>query len=224
MKGLKGLKFLIADDHKIVRNGIRYTIIDNNKSNYISKFDEAENGADAVQLAGVNNYDLIFMDIDMPEMDGITATRTIVLADPDAKIIAISMHDEEYQIRQMIEAGAKGYLLKNTGAEILNAAIATVLKGEYYISNEAAMKLLRLDNSASQKVENEIAKTSATLSDRERQILIMISNGQTNDEIAKELTLSKRTVDTHRQNILNKLNIRNTAGLIKYAINNKLID
>lgn len=220
---MKGIKILIADDHKLVRTGIRFTLESSNPKGTLAKFDEASNGYEALQLASVNEYDIILMDINMPEMDGIAATQTILKATPNKNIIAISMHDEEYQVRKMIDAGARGYLLKNTGPEILNAAIQTVIRGGQYFSNEVAVKLMQIPG----KKEHEpvIRKTDArtALSKREQEILIMIANELTNEEIAAQLSISKRTVDTHRQNMINKLQVKNTAGLIKYAIHNKLI-
>jgi DNA-binding NarL/FixJ family response regulator len=222
---MTGLKVLIADDHKIVRVGIRYTLESSNPSGFIAKFDEASNGYEAVQLASVYLYDIIFLDINMPEMDGIAAARQIMSSTKNRNIIAISMHDEEYQVREMMNAGARGYLLKNTGPEILNAAIDAVLKGGHYFSNEVALKLMQLSGTAKTSpgavVQN--SRNDVKLSKREIEILVMIANEQTNEEIAQTLSLSKRTVDSHRQNMINKLNLKNTAGLIKYAIKNNLV-
>ena len=223
---MKGLKILIADDHKIVRVGIRYTLESSNPQGFITKFDEAANGYEALQLASVYNYDIILMDINMPEMDGVEATKKIISSTKNKNIIAISMHDEEFQVRQIIEAGARGYLLKNTGPEILNAAIDAVLKGGHYFSNEVALKLMQFPSSpGSVQKASPIIKSGnqPKLSNREIEILVMIANEFTNEEIAQQLSLSKRTVDSHRQNILNKLSLKNTAGLIKYAIKNNLV-
>ena len=217
------LKILIVDDHKIVRTGIKYTLESSNKPGYISKIDEASTGYEAVQLCSVNKYDVIFMDINMPDMDGIQACSEIIKETENNNIIAISMNDEEYQVRQMIEAGAKGYLLKNTGPEILNAAIDAVLKGGQYFSNEVALKLMQINSGDKSQNKKSSSNSEVKLSSREIEVLTLIANELTNDEIATKLDLSKRTVDTHRQNIINKLNLRNTAGLIKYAIKNNLI-
>lgn len=217
------LKILIVDDHKIVRNGIRFTLESSNKPNFIAKIDEAATGYEAVQLCTVNLYDIIFMDINMPDMDGIQACKEIIQVSQNKNIIAISMNDEEYQVRQMMEAGANGYLLKNTGPEILNAAISTVLKGGQYFSNEVALKLMQINSSKGNKEKGDKKNSEVKLSKREIEVLTLIANELTNDEIALKLGLSKRTVDTHRQNIINKLSLRNTAGLIKYAIKNNYI-
>lgn len=220
---MKGLKILIADDHKLVRTGIRFTIESSNAKGTLAKFDEASNGYEALQLATVNEYDIILMDINMPEMDGIAATHEILKNTPNKNIIAISMHDEEYQVRKMIEAGARGYLLKNTGPEILNAAIQTVIRGGQYFSNEVAVKLMHITGKRESSEPLARSSQKIPLSKREQEILTMIANELTNEEIAEKLSLSKRTVDTHRQNMINKLQVKNTAGLIKYAIQNNLI-
>ncbi|MBI3133444.1 MAG: response regulator transcription factor [Bacteroidetes bacterium] len=220
---MKGLKILIADDHKLVRTGIRFTIESSNAKGTLAKFDEASNGYEALQLATVNEYDIILMDINMPEMDGIAATHEILKNTPNKNIIAISMHDEEYQVRKMIEAGARGYLLKNTGPEILNAAIQTVIRGGQYFSNEVAVKLMHIAGKRESSEPLTRSSQKIPLSKREQEILTMIANELTNEEIAEKLSLSKRTVDTHRQNMINKLQVKNTAGLIKYAIQNNLI-
>lgn len=156
-------------------------------------------------------------------MDGIKATAQIVKENSQAKIIALSMHSDDYEIRSMIKAGARGYLLKNTGSEVLSEAIKTVLEGKKYYSNEVALKLMEpytgdLSNKTEKTSVNRIDKRKISLTRRELEVLKLIANEYTNEEIAKKFELSKRTIDSHRQNILSKLQVKNTAGLIKYAI------
>ncbi|MFB0998094.1 MAG: response regulator transcription factor [Flavobacteriales bacterium] len=173
------------------------------------------------------DYDLIFMDINMPIMDGIEATRKIKSDKTrENKIIALSMHSEEFQIKSMIKSGASGYILKNTESEELNRAIKTILNGNKYYSNEVALKLL--GDFKGDDINPAISSSKpmvkiAELSNREIQVLRLIANEFTNVEIAKKLKLSRRTIDSHRYNIVNKLNVKNTAGLIKFAMNNNLI-
>ncbi|MCG8577736.1 MAG: response regulator transcription factor [Flavobacteriales bacterium] len=211
------IKILIVDDHKLVRNGIKYTLLANSESEMIDRIDEAVNGNEAYELAMVFDYDIILMDINMPELDGIKATAKIIKEKPNSRIIAISMYNEDYEIRSMVKAGAKGYLLKNTGSEILKEAITTVLDGSKYYSNEVALKLMEPEPKVLRKRGVDRNKESI-LSNREAEVLTLIANEFTNDEIGTKLGLSKRTIDAHRQNILNKLQVKNTAGLIKYAI------
>jgi DNA-binding NarL/FixJ family response regulator len=215
------IKILIADDHKLVRTGIRYTLNGGENANFIDRIDEVVNGKEAVERAKIFTYDIILMDINMPEMDGIKATAQIMRDNSETKIIALSMHSDDYEIRSMIKAGAKGYLLKNTGSEVLAEAIKTVLEGGKYYSNEVALKLMEPyagDLSTEKRSSSRIDKRKISLTRRELEVLRMIANELTNEEIAKKFELSKRTIDSHRQNILSKLQVKNTAGLIKYAI------
>lgn len=215
------LKILIADDHKLVRTGIRYTLTVGDNVNFVERIDEVVNGKEALERSKIFSYDIILMDINMPEMDGIKATSAIMRENPQTKIIALSMHSDDFEIRSMIKAGAKGYLLKNTGSEVLADAIRTVMDGGKYYSNEVALKLMEPYNGESateKKAPTRLDKRKISLTRREIDVLRMIASEYTNDEIAKKFDLSKRTIDSHRQNILSKLQVKNTAGLIKYAI------
>lgn len=218
---MKKIKILLVDDHKLVRNGIKYTLESGRTASSIERIDEATNGDEAITKCKVINYDIIFMDINMPEKDGIAATREIVRNDKFTKIIAISMYNEDFEIRSMLKAGAVGYLLKNTGTEILDEAIKTVLAGGKYYSNDVAIKLMEPyneDNLTKEKIARKsITSEHSILTKRELEVLAMIASELTNEEIADRLKLSKRTVDSHRQNIINKIQVKNTAGLIKYA-------
>ncbi len=221
------LKILIADDHKLVREGIKITLSQSNSLFEFDRMDEASNGEEAVIKAEVFDYDLIFMDINMPILDGIEATKKIKSDKKrENKIIALSMHSEEFQIKSMIKAGASGYILKNTGLEELNRAIKTVINGNKFYSNEVALKLLgdfKEDDDNSILSPSKPVVKIAELSNREIQVLRLIASEFTNAEIAKKLKLSRRTIDSHRYNIVNKLHVKNTAGLIKFAIKNNLV-
>ena len=224
---MEKLKILIADDHKLVREGIKITLSQDNSLFEFERMDEASNGEEAVIKAELFDYDLILMDINMPIMDGIEATKKIKSdKTSENKIIALSMHSEEFQIKSMIKSGASGYILKNTESEELNRAIKTILNGNKYYSNEVALKLL--GDFKGDDINPAISSSKpmvkiAELSNREIQVLRLIANEFTNVEIAKKLKLSRRTIDSHRYNIVNKLNVKNTAGLIKFAMNNNLI-
>lgn len=221
------LKILIADDHKLVREGIKITLSQSNSLFEFDRMDEASNGEEAVIKAEVFDYDLIFMDINMPILDGIEATKKIKSDKKrENKIVALSMHSEEFQIKNMIKAGASGYILKNTGLEELNRAIKTVINGNKFYSNEVALKLLgdfKEDDDNSILSPSKPVVKIAELSNREIQVLRLIASEFTNAEIAKKLKLSRRTIDSHRYNIVNKLHVKNTAGLIKFAIKNNLV-
>jgi len=216
------LKILLVDDHKVVRDGMKYML--DMQDNLNVTVQEAEDGKDAVERSKHIDYDIIIMDINMPDMDGIEACEKILAEKKDAKILALSMHEEEFQIKKMITAGAKGYMLKSAGAEELMKAIKKVAAGEKYYGGDVAMKLMEPYHDAiidGKAVENRL---KGKLTEREMEVLKLIANEYTNGEIAEKLHVSKRTVDTHRQNLLNKLNAKNTAGLTKYAVENKLLD
>jgi DNA-binding NarL/FixJ family response regulator len=215
---MKGLKVLIADDHKLVRNGIRFTLMTCEHSDSFERIDDAVNGMEAVSRASVLDYDIILMDVNMPEMDGIRATEKIVRHRKDSRVIAISMYDEVFEIRSMISAGASGYVLKNVGSEILYAAITTVLNGGKYYCNEVAQRIIESERRIVRRNGREKNADEMLLTPREVQVLRLIALEYTNDEISNELNLSKRTVEHHRSNVLSKLQAKNTAGMIKYAI------
>ena len=217
----KKLKILLVDDHKLVRTGIRYTLEGSNIQNEIERIDEAENGEMAVKMNFVSNYDLIFMDINMPVQDGIKTTAEIKEQNRDAKIIALSMINDQFEIRSMLKAGASGYLLKDTGSEVLEACVRKVLDGGNYFSNDVALTLMEpntlglLDTGRLKHGSLKIDESGLTK--RELEVITLIAKEYTNEEISEQLSLSKRTVDSHRQNILRKTDAKNTAGLIKYA-------
>ena len=227
---MNDINILIADDHKVVRSGIKFMLKNHPKYNF--KIDEVENGAEAIDKASRAAYDIIIMDIKMPEIDGIQAAREIIFLNKEAKILALSMFDDEGNIRKMIKAGAKGYILKNTGTEELINAIITIIKGGIYYSSEAAIQLIgehhdELINQESPAPAPAPAPThifhNGILSQRELEILNLITNEYTNEEIADKLFLSKRTVDAHRQSIIIKFGVKNTAGIIKYAIKHNML-
>ena len=206
------VKVLIVDDHEIVRQGFK--LILNAQDDIDVTVSELPDGESVVELYDDENFDVVFMDINMSHVGGIEATKNLLKKHESAKVIAFSMHNDDYNIKEMIEAGAYGYLLKDTNVEEIKRAIKIVLGGKKYFSNEVALKLLGL-----QEQSTPIAK----ITKRELQVLKQIANGHTNDEIANVLNISKRTVDCHRQNLLTKFNCKNTVGLITYAAKNNLI-
>jgi len=219
---MKEIKVLLVDDHKVVREGIKYVL--NLQQKYRVTIDEAEDGEQAVVKAKVYSYDIIIMDIKMPDKDGIQATKEIIQLNKNAKILALTMFDEDYQILNMIKAGARGYIVKNASSEELNKAIYAVISGQKYYSSDVAIKLMGPyhDDLVERKPRRKDTY-KGILSKRELEILKLIASELTNEEIANKLILSKRTVDTHRQNMMSKLQVKNAAGLIKYAIQNNLI-
>ena len=215
---LKIIRLLIVDDHQMVRDGIRVML--ESKENFLRfEIDEAENGEIAIRKILKKNFDIVLIDYQLPGMSGTETLQRIRLYKKDIKVLALSNYDEFSYVKSMIDGGANGYILKNIEPSQLINAIQSVLAGIPYYSNEVALKLI---DSAKNPNETVPARKSG-LTKRELEILKMIALEMTNDEIAKSLFISKRTVDTHRQNLLNKLNVKNTAGLIKAAYEFNLI-
>lgn len=206
---------ILVDDHKLFREGLKLLL---ENLTYIKKVDEAGNGKEFLKLIEKYQPDIVFMDIEMPEMDGITATQQALKLFPDLNIIALSMYGDENYYSQMINAGAKGFILKNSGIQDVEAAIQTVISGNNYFSQEILNRLIKgIGGKSKTKKSNE-------LSEREEEVLYHICKGLSNQEIANILYLSKRTVDKHRENILSKTNAKNTAGLVMFAVKNGIVE
>ena len=180
---------------------------------------EASNGRDFLGLIAKHDYDIVFLDIEMPEINGIDAARKAIEQKPELKIITLSMYGDEEYYDQMVNAGAKGFLLKNTNLQEVKSAIDAVMAGGNYFSQELMQNLLR-----NYKAIHEAKEADAELSEREVEILLLICSGLSNQKIGDQLFISKRTVEKHRANILCKTNCKNTAGLVIYAIRNQLIN
>lgn len=213
---------LIADDHKVVRQGIK--LILSHQDDLEFECYEAENGKVAINKIRKIKIDIVLLDINMPDKNGIEVARILMQTNPSCKVIALSMHSEQYIVDKMLEAGVSGYLLKDAGEEELLCAIKTVLNGNKFFSNEIALKLMgEFDHKVREDYNRDKPETDK-ISKRELEILKLIADEFTNEEIAKELNISKRTVDSHRQKILIKLQVKNTAGLIRYALKNYLLE
>jgi DNA-binding NarL/FixJ family response regulator len=205
------MKVLIVDDHGIVRDGLKALI---RKQADFEVVGEAEDGKAAVELASRLIPDVVIMDVTMPNLNGIDATRTITRICPNTKIIALSMHADRAIVREMFKAGAYGYILKNYLFDELNKSLEALKKNERYISPHVAV-LIREEYAAS-KAKGGIDQKP--LSERERQILQMVAEGKSIKEISRLLQLSPKTVDAHRRGLMTKLGAASVADLIKYAI------
>ncbi len=203
---------LLADDHKIVRDGLR-TLLETQGS--MSVVAEAENGLKTIQLAGELQPHVIIMDISMPGVNGIDATRKITSDLPGTKVIALSMHADRHIIIGMLEAGASGYLLKDCAFEELVTAIQTVLSDHTYLSPTIADILVR---NYVRKPPGISEAAPSALTPREKELLQLLAEGKTAKQIATALGISIKTVETHRRNITQKLGTGSVADLIKYAI------
>ena len=209
------IRIIITDDHQLFRNGLKILL------NAFTEFEvvgEASNGKEFLNILAETEADIALMDINMPEMDGIEATREGLKIRKDINIIALSMYGEEEYYYKMVDAGAKGFLLKDSDISEVKEAIITINKGGSYFSQELLYHVI-------QKIKHREHETKlANLSKREKEILVKICEGLSNQEIADTLFISKRTVDKHRANLLGKTNSKNTASLILFSIRNKLIE
>ena len=210
------IKVLLAEDHTIVREGIR-SLLESQQD--IEVVGEAENGLDAVRKTQKLQPDVVIMDISMPKLNGIDATRLIKKRVPSTKVLVLTVHEQEEYAVEILKAGASGYLVKKTAMSELVAAIRAVNQGLSFLSPSVSKMMLDKYIKGAKRVS--IKKEAITT--RERQVLQLIAEGYTNKEIAKILFLSIRTVEKHRANIMNKLNIHDVAGLTRYAIERGLI-
>lgn len=212
------IRILIADDHTLLRNGIRALLEDEQD---IAIVGEAEDGREAVKLAGQLKPNVVLMDIAMPLLNGLEATRQIKREYPEISVLVLTMYDHEEYYRQMLEVGASGYIIKRAAASELVAAIRAVNNGEAVLS-PAITRLLLEDylSRDARKAENE----ANTLSSREREVLQLIAEGKTSREIAEILNLSVKTVQSHRTSLMQKLDLHDRGDLIKYAIQKKIIE
>lgn len=209
---MKDLRILIIDDHRLVRDGIK-TMLETQSENYNFDISEAESGEEAIAIIIKKEFDVILVDYQLPVMNGAQTVKEILAYRPKAKILALSNYDEYTYIANMIKVGVKGYVLKNISPNELIKAIETILQGKKYFANDVSEKII--DSEAKKESNALLSKISITR--RQTEILKLVATGMTNEAIAKKLSLSKRTVDTHRQNLLLKLDVHNTAALIKRA-------
>lgn len=212
---MKKLKIYLVDDHALFREGLKFLL-----SNFdeIGEIREAENGEQFISGLKENQADVALLDIEMPIMNGIEATKQALQICPELKIIGLSMYSEESYYSSMIEAGASGFLLKNSNFSEVKKAITDVWEGKNYFSSEILQSILT--KVVAKKPNTEIND----ITERETEILFYICKGLSNAEIAKKLTISKRTVDKHRENLLQKTQSKNTANLVIYAIKNKYFE
>ena len=207
-------RILLADDHAVVRNGFRFIL---SAQPDLEVVGEAAHGRDAVESALALKPDVVVMDVTMPELNGIEATRRICEALPRTRVLALSMHKDAVYVREILRAGAKGYLLKDSSEADLLTAVRAVARGEGFLSPLIADAVL---NDYRRHVTNPLD----LLTSREREVLQWIAEGKTNKEIAQTLKLSVYTVEAHRGRIMEKLNLHSTGELVRFALRNGVID
>ncbi|MCF8298183.1 MAG: response regulator transcription factor [Saprospiraceae bacterium] len=213
------IRVLIADDHQMFIDGLKAVLA---TESAIKVSGQALNGNEVIKFLKKNVVDVILMDINMPEMNGIETTKIVVKDYKYAKVLMLTMHKSMKYINQIINTGASGYILKNTGKKDLIEAIKKVASGQTYYSKEVAETIFQ-SYITPEKPQVESAIEIIQLTDREREILKLISREFTSTEISEALNVSHHTIETHRRNLLSKLNVRNTAGLVMYAVNNNII-
>ncbi len=207
-------RILLADDHAVVRQGFKMILSAQPDMEIVG---EAGNGRDAVELCEKLQPDVVVMDVAMPELNGIEATRRLTAASPRTRVLALSMHKDSVYVREILRAGARGYLLKDAIAGDLLSAVRAVARGDGYLSPGVSDAVL-------DDYRRHVTNPIDLLSSREREVLQMIAEGKTNKEIATVLNLSVYTVDAHRGRIMEKLNLHSVNELVRFAVRNGLID
>ena len=206
------IRLILADDHKLFRMGLRQLL---DRQKLVAVVGEAADGFEAASLAQDLKPDIVLMDISMPELNGIEATRRIVDHDPAVRVIILSMHADRRYIQESLRAGATGYLLKDSAPEELLRAVAKVMRGQFYLSAKINAQVIA---DFIRLTDSEKPTPFSLLSAREREVLQLLAEGKSTREIADKLNVSAKTVETHRQHIMDKLNMHTIAELTKYAI------
>jgi two-component system, NarL family, response regulator NreC len=208
------IRILLADDHVLVRQGFKMILSAQPDMQIVG---EAANGREAVEAGEKLQPDVVLMDVTMPELNGIEATRRLVTASPRTRVLALSMHKDAVYVREILRAGARGYLLKDSDDADLVAAVRSVAKGEGYLSPAVSDAVLT-------DYRRHVSDPLDLLTTREREVLQMIAEGKTNKEIATTLNLSVYTIEAHRGRVMEKLNLHSTGELVRFALRSGLID
>jgi DNA-binding NarL/FixJ family response regulator len=212
------VRVLLADDHGVVRKGLRFLL---ERQPGMEVVGEAGDGREAVRLADAANPDVVILDIAMPLLNGIEATAQIVKRDPQVKVIILSMHSDEDYLLSALNAGAKGYLLKESAEVDLVRAIESVMRGTPFFSPEIAKTML--EDYMRFLQQRNLQDSYDFLTEREKEVLQLLAEGKSNKEVATILDISVYTVDTHRMHLMQKLNLHNTAEIVLYAVRKKII-
>lgn len=223
---MKKIRVMLVDDHDVVRTGLKSLLSAESDMEVVA---EAANGAEAIDKIPAINPDVIVMDITMPTMDGMEATRQISKKFPDAKVLSLTVHEDKQYFFEMLAAGAKGYITKQAASEELVSAIRSVAAGNVYLQPALARWLLddykRVNKGGIPgATQPEASADLEVLSDRERGVLELVADGLTTPEIGVKLELSPKTISRHRERIMNKLNIHSATALVKFAIRTGLIN
>jgi len=212
------ISILIVDDHALIRYGLR-TMLEKKNQKYVFKVEECESAEEAIETVRRKNFDTVLMDYQMPKLCGPEAIRQLLGYRRELKIVAISNYDELAYVKEMVDSGARGYILKDVGLNELFQAIDTILSGELFYSTNVALKL-----TAQRKNQGDMKETGTiSLTKREIEVLRCIMNEESSGEIALKMNIAKRTVDAHRHNLIRKTKVKNIAGLVRIALKLKII-
>ena len=214
---MNNLSLLLADDHHLFRFGVRSYL---ERSGHFNIIGETDSTQEAIDMVAHARPDLVVMDVDLRDGNGVDATEQILRLSPRTNVLALSAHDDEQSVLGMLRAGAKGYLLKDAPLEELTIALRSIAKGNSYFSGSVSNRiLLQLDHSKRNGTKRYAhSQGDQHLTERENEILQCIVEELTNKEIASKLFISPRTVETHRRNLIQKLNVKNSVGLVKYYL------
>ncbi len=217
---MKKIRILIADDHSVVREGLRALL---SRVADFAVVGEASDGEEVVRLVGERQPNVVIIDISMPKLNGVEATRRIKAIAPETGVLVLTIHENEEYVSQIVAAGANGYVLKDAGRKELIAAVRAVVGGDRFFSPGVSRMIIEDFLTRSQQHPGKPAESSSMLTGRETEVLQHIARGMTNAQIADKLFLSVRTINTHRTNLMQKLDIHNTAGLVRYAVDHGLV-
>jgi DNA-binding NarL/FixJ family response regulator len=215
---MSNVRILIADDHELIRRGLVASLAERPDWTIVA---EAADGRQACELAALHVPDIAVLDLTMPEMNGLDATRHIRASTPKTRILIVTAHESEQLIREVLDAGAMGYVLKSDAGRVLVQAVEALLDERPFFTSKVARVVLDGDLRSS---EDAASPATLALSPRERHIVQLLAEGSNNKEVARTLQLSVKTVETHRSNIMRKMEFGSLADLVRYAIRNKIVD
>ena len=214
----RAARIVIADDHEMVRRGLVATLADVARWTVVA---QANNGREAAELVATHEPDIAILDLSMPELNGLDATRRILAARPETCVLILTAHESEQLVREVLAAGARGYVLKSDAGRILVRAVEALLEGQTFFTSKVARLVLEgyLRGGGA-----EAQESAQTLSAREREIVQLLAEGASNKEVARALGISVKTAETHRSNIMRKMQFASLSDLVKYAVRNKIIE
>jgi DNA-binding NarL/FixJ family response regulator len=211
-------RIVIADDHEMVRRGLVATLADVERWTVVA---QADNGREAAELVVTHKPDIAILDLSMPELNGLDATRRILAARPETCVLILTAHESEQLVREVLAAGARGYVLKSDAGRILVRAVEALLEGQTFFTSKVARLVLE---GYLRGGSVEAHDTGPILSAREREIVQLLAEGASNKDVARALGISVKTAETHRSNIMRKMQFASLSDLVKYAVRNKIIE